>query len=242
MPIPIVSDISGLFLKQIGETINYTPYATNVPTSWACGGLPAGVSINTTTGVISGTPTTPGLSACSLTATNASGTSAAVNFPFKIIASPLDEEGFVELNFDLQTGQITNPSITEGPQIYGKNGNLIPVALGLVRATALRTIALTNIKAVLRDNYDAPPVVLFDGAPGAPLDALRPRYRFILDLSAGAVLDQISEHEQDELPFEFAAKIEIELTYDITAIGGVTEMIRGSVSFAQHLVKSLAAQ
>ena len=52
-------------------TFNVT--ASDFPTSYAATGLPPGLTINTTTGVISGTPTTPGVYNVMLTATNGSG-------------------------------------------------------------------------------------------------------------------------------------------------------------------------
>ena len=47
--------------------------ATNSPTSFNATNLPTGLSINTTTGVISGTPTFSGTTNVSITATNVSG-------------------------------------------------------------------------------------------------------------------------------------------------------------------------
>ena len=52
----------------------YQIAASNVPTSFNATGLPAGLAVNTTTGLISGVPTGPGTSAVTVTATNASGT------------------------------------------------------------------------------------------------------------------------------------------------------------------------
>ena len=48
--------------------------AQNLPTSFAATGLPGGMGVNTTTGIISGTPTAPGVYPVSLSATNGSGT------------------------------------------------------------------------------------------------------------------------------------------------------------------------
>src|SRR5207249_938074 len=43
---------------QVGVAFSYTITATNNPTSYNATGLPAGLSVNTSTGVISGTPAT----------------------------------------------------------------------------------------------------------------------------------------------------------------------------------------
>ena len=56
-----------------GQSFTYQIAATNTPTSFSATGLPAGLSGNTTTGIISGTPTTVGNSTITLTATNATG-------------------------------------------------------------------------------------------------------------------------------------------------------------------------
>ena len=57
-----------------GTTFSYSIIASNSPTSYSASGLPAGLSVNTTSGIISGTPTTAGTSTVTLGATNASGT------------------------------------------------------------------------------------------------------------------------------------------------------------------------
>ncbi len=58
----------------VGAAFKYQITATNSPTSFNATGLPAGLTINTSSGLISGTPTSAGTSSVTLSATNSSGT------------------------------------------------------------------------------------------------------------------------------------------------------------------------
>jgi hypothetical protein len=59
-----------------GVPFTFQMKASNNPTSWAADTLPAGVTLDTTTGMISGAIATPGVYAFQLTATNGAGDSA----------------------------------------------------------------------------------------------------------------------------------------------------------------------
>ena len=68
---------SALPTARVGEAYNQTLHATgNTPITWAIasGALPAGLSLNTNTGAITGTPTTQGTSNFTVHAQNAAGT------------------------------------------------------------------------------------------------------------------------------------------------------------------------
>jgi hypothetical protein len=61
-----------------GKPFNYAITGTNSPTNYNATGLPSGLSVNSTTGVISGTPAVGGTFNVTISATNASGTGTAL--------------------------------------------------------------------------------------------------------------------------------------------------------------------
>ncbi len=82
--IPVVNNASPS--GTVGTSFSYSIVATNSPTSYALasGTLPAGLSLNTTSGIISGTPTAISSASVTVTATNGSGTSSPATLTFTI--------------------------------------------------------------------------------------------------------------------------------------------------------------
>lgn len=81
---------------MMGDFFSYQIVATNTPASYNATGLPDGLTVNTSTGLISGTATATGTSSVNLSATNNGGTGTAVltlkvvaNTPTPVITSPL---------------------------------------------------------------------------------------------------------------------------------------------------------
>jgi PKD repeat protein len=100
----------------VGIAFSYQITATNNPTSFNATGLPGGLTVNTTTGVISGTPTTAGTYTVTISATNAGGTGSAtltltvVNPPPPVITSATTATGQVGVAFSYQITATNNPT------------------------------------------------------------------------------------------------------------------------------------
>src|SRR5205814_4949173 len=100
---------------QVGVAFSYQITATNNPTSFNATGLPAGLSVNTSTGLISGTPTTAGTSSVTISATNAGGTGSATlvittNPAAPVIQPPFTATGTVNSNFSYTISATNNPT------------------------------------------------------------------------------------------------------------------------------------
>jgi hypothetical protein len=83
--IPAITDAT--VTGAVGTAVNYNIVASGSPTSYAIssGTLPTGLSLNTTTGVITGTPTAAATgTVVGVTASNSAGTSTAANLTFNI--------------------------------------------------------------------------------------------------------------------------------------------------------------
>ncbi len=122
----------------VGAAFSYTITATNSPTSYGATGLPAGLSVNTTTGVISGTPTTAANSSVTLSATNAYGTAtrglaltvtAAAPAPKPVISSATSASGTVGRAFSYQITASNSPT--------GFSAGGLPAGLGVNTTSGL---------------------------------------------------------------------------------------------------------
>ena len=112
---PVVSSGVKVLTLNVAMTPSFQIVATNNPTSFDAIGLPAGLVINKTTGVISGTPTVLGTTNVTIKATNSGGTgqntlNITVNPPAPVITSSLTSSGTQGSAYNYQITATNNPT------------------------------------------------------------------------------------------------------------------------------------
>src|SRR5437870_11868248 len=101
---------------QVGVAFSYQITASNGPIiSYGATGLPAGLSVNTSTGLISGTPTTAGTYSVTISATNSGGTGSAtltltINPATPVIQPPFTATGQVGVAFSYTITATNSPT------------------------------------------------------------------------------------------------------------------------------------
>jgi hypothetical protein len=133
MAAPILEIRTSLQVSTVGVPFTYQPAALNTPTSWTALYLPTGLSINSSTGAITGTPTTEGFWQTVLQATNVDGSDRivllmpvlpAVNLNDAIpgMGGPFD----ILLDYELTSNEVTIPGVPApadgAPLFYAPRG------------------------------------------------------------------------------------------------------------------------
>ena len=116
----------------VGSAFSYQITATNTPTSYGATGLPAGLSVSTSTGLLSGTPSATGTSPVTLSSTNSAGTGTAaltltIAAAVPAITSAATANGTVGSAFSYQI------TATNTPTSYGATG--LPAGLSVSAST-----------------------------------------------------------------------------------------------------------
>jgi hypothetical protein len=170
MAIPAISSANPVY-EQIASGVAYsrTITATNTPTSYSASGLPAGLSMNTSTGAITGSPSATSATAytASVTASNGDGTSTAQSWLIVVLPSVVGvaANGFkIPVNLDLATRKISLPGVgspqpAQRPPGAGDasaplgcwiEGERFTLSLGAQMAGVLQAVGMNRIKVLWR--------------------------------------------------------------------------------------------
>lgn len=156
------------------EAFSYQIEASNSPTSYDATGLPDGLTVDTATGLISGTPTVPGEYTINISATNADGTggaalvlSIAQNSGAPVITSALTATVAIDTPFSYQIEATNSPTSYAASNL--PTGLTIDIATGLISGTptvsGTRNVTISATNALGTDSktlaitVSAPPAI-----------------------------------------------------------------------------------
>lgn len=194
MATPIINPNTSVLGFTTGQFVAYQCATTDGQTgTWSCPNLPDGLSINTTTGLISGMPTTPGVYNTTIKFTNANGTA---TLP---VTFGIDDAGYVtdigiEVNIDLISGTVTFPTSPDG-KLHGKSGDYLPLLIGLQKSGELLDLPVTGIAFGLKEFESDARLILSNGAFTKLGSYERTRWRTLVYLAPDKLAGALSDYE-----------------------------------------------
>ncbi len=237
MPKPVINTTQSVLGYLQFQSFSYQPVALNTPTSWSVSTLPSGLSLNTSSGLISGAVTQPGVYVFALRATNSSGTSDPVIYTLGIEASAASTGTDVDMVWDLTSGRVT-PASAIPPAGTGTDDAQAPVArvvledqrifnLRLVKNGVTIDVTPSSFKlSIEADEGEA--ALVTSGAHHKVSSGDNARYRIPVNFTTPAVRDAVTNSDD-----VLAGLAKLELTYTNPDSGtvGSANIVVGSQTF-----------
>lgn len=239
MPRPIISTYSSVQYGLQNLPLAFHPAAINTPTSWSAERLPVGMTINASTGLISGTPTLAGTFETTVYATNAAGVSDPVIFPFGIIASISDPAANVtDIVIDLITRQVRLLDVPPTAAYLGaaKFGDTELFRVRWEKRGVPVVLTITGGPTFVVKKYEPEPVLVESGAAVHQGGGV---YVVPVTFTGDALLGGLSEEERDD---ETAMVARCEWSWVASnALGGPGTVAQSSASFGYKISRDLKA-
>jgi hypothetical protein len=220
MAVPVISPITSVLGFRQYDFWEYQLAATNAPTSWAITGLPAGMTFDATSGLISGAAVVDGVFNVKAIATNGTGSSTEMIFPVGIEYVAYAPNSAINLVQNTLTGEValldstgTAKSLKDGSQLALFQAKLNDNKLFFIRfwnGTYL-DLDLTDLRFALKEVDTNPRLIL--STAGFLKRGYGPQSYYILHVSfANSKLKNALTNYEDEQGTFFGALCEIERT------------------------------
>lgn len=155
-PMPVIPVVTpSAQTGTVGIAFNYQIFATENPNSYvlASGSLPLGLTLDTTTGIISGTPTSAGTFTANITATNAAGTSAPAAIEITI-GKGTQIAALNDINATVGASAITLPATTDAGLTITYSSNNTAVADVTGNTLSIGSVGSATITATAAETAD----------------------------------------------------------------------------------------
>lgn len=247
--VPTITAVSSILGFRRNESFQFQPAASNSPTSWAATGLPSGVTINTTTGLISGSVAVAGVWVFTLTATNGTGTSAAVQFVLGIspeaapVSASSSSSAAVDLEIDVATREVRRTAVgtgsgAAGPLLFAKEGDAILLAIRFKKGDEVVDPACATLKFVAK-MYEPEGVVATGSTFEKVGSGASAVYNLLVTFSLASLGAALSDSEGDA-GTGFDALSELEWTQTVTHATVSTTLRASTKTFTSRLERDLA--
>lgn len=216
MAVPVINDTVSVLSLTRGRPFSLqlvVETGSSAASSWAIyrGALPYGLSLNTSTGLISGTPdrdSEGSVFVSQIRATNGDGNSTPLQLVWGIEAAEVDADGGAHAVIDLDTGLVGFPGTSQRdaknrPVIHWRVGDAFPLTVTFVRAGLV--VDLPNLSSLRvagkRRDTEAAAVPFYDPEAEVWLrqgQGETARFLVWLDLTGAEIRRAVAEESADE--------------------------------------------
>lgn len=207
MPIPIIDPETSVQSHRVGDAVYFQANASGSPTLWAATGLPAGLSLATSTGLVTGSPTAAGVYDARFKAQNGDGWSDEATLTWGIEVADYTQDDSVEVDVDVSTGQVSFPGGGGGG--FGKLGDSVVLMIGFTKRGVLLDLPIALLRIGFKEFDDSPTIWLSDGDFTRVGSDESTRFRIIATLERSAFAASVSGYTEDkETIMDAVAEIE----------------------------------